>query len=169
MEYFEKMDWWSILCKQKFYSQIINPLSQLRTDTALLIISMKLLMWDPSESDSDPKTELYRRAKEFQFDVEASGVGTVHILQANVLIALYEFTHALYPAAFLSIGKCARFGVAFGFDQIGGQGQSWMEIEETKRVWWAVLILDRYFMNISILRDMLTMIGSLLLEIQLEA
>jgi hypothetical protein len=64
-----------------------------------------------------------------------------------VFIALYEFGHAIYPAAYLTIGAMARYGISSGID---GSGPSqmpppsdWIEDEERKRIWWAVLILDR--------------------------
>jgi hypothetical protein len=120
----------------------------MRSDAALLIISMKLLLWKPSSKEPDSKHSLYNRARQFRYEIEASGVGSVQFLQASVFIALYEFAHGIYPAAFLSIGACARLGMAFGFDRMESEEQSWIELEERKRAWWAVLILDRYSMHL---------------------
>jgi Fungal specific transcription factor domain len=135
--------WFPILSKTKFYSQVLNPLSQLRADVALLIMSIKLLTWYPSKHDSAPRTLLYKLTKRFYSEIEESGIGSVQVLQAGIFIALYEFGHAIYPAAYLSTGACARLGVMFGFDRNEVDGQGWMDVEERKRAWWGVLILDR--------------------------
>ncbi len=47
-----------------------------------------------------PKTTLYRVTKQFHFDVE-TGILSIQVLQAGILIALYEIGHAVYPAALL--------------------------------------------------------------------
>lgn len=142
-EYFDRINWWPILCKPRFHAQFLNPLSRLRTDGALLIISMRILLRNPLNGDSNSNHSLYRIAKQFHSEIERSGVGSVQFLQASVLIALYEFAHGIYPAAFLSVGACARLGVAFGFDRMEGQEHNWIEVEERKRIWWAIFILDR--------------------------
>jgi hypothetical protein len=80
--------------------------------------------------------------------MEESGIASTHILQSGILIALYEFGHGIYPAAYLSIGACARWGMMYEFDEMEGRGQGWMDTEERKRAWWAVLILDRYVLNV---------------------
>ena len=42
-----------------------------------------------------------------------------------ILTAIYEYAHAIYPAAYITIGTCARYGL------------------ERRRFWWAIVILDR--------------------------
>jgi hypothetical protein len=75
---------------------------------------------------------------------------SIHVLQAGILITFYELGQAIYPAAYLSVGSCARYGLALGIDKLslippseGDASQAWNEQEESRRVWWAVLIFDR--------------------------
>lgn len=72
---------------------------------------------------------------------------SLHVLQATIFIALYEMGHAIYPAAYLTVGACARYGIALGLDKLmtdnSGFDTSLMEIEEKRRSWWGVLALDR--------------------------
>lgn len=141
--------WLPILSKRRFYDCLLNPLLQPRPDVALLLLSIRLITIPPLSDVPTSKTPVYLAAKQFYSDVVAVGTCSVQVLQAGILISLYELGHALYPSAYLSIASCARYGVAFG---INGKDPSqakfslngnWNEAEERKRSWWAVLILDR--------------------------
>ncbi len=162
--------WFPIVCKSNFFSCLLNPLARRRAELSLLALSMKLCCTAPhlAAASAPPspgddmydggnhhaaRTPLYRAAKRFYHEAETAGLVSVHVLQAGILIALYELAHALYPAAYLTVGACARHGLAIGIDkfslvQWGGGGgadepRSWDEVEERRRVWWAVLIFDR--------------------------
>jgi hypothetical protein len=137
--------WMAILSKKKFYMQQLNPLTQPNEDVVLLLLSIKLILWVPSTAVEDPKTPLYAAAKSFHSDFLTMGVCSIQVLQAGILIALYEIGQCIYPAAYMSIGVCARYGTAFGFDascSIKLSGDM-MDDEERKRAWWAITILDR--------------------------
>jgi len=137
-----------IISKQRFYSNLMNPLAQPRADVALLVLCMRLVTLSYLTKDvrmaSVPE---YFTAKKFYAAVEEAGACSTQVLQAGILIAFYEFGHAIYPAAYLSIGACARYGISYGMDEGGfpdSGALNWIEAEEKRRVWWAVLILDRY-------------------------
>jgi hypothetical protein len=79
-----------------------------------------------------------------------AGAMSCRLLQAQILLVLFEIGHAIYPAAYLSIGACARYGTALGVDaslrpdfQLQNSSIERLNIEERKRAWWMVLILDR--------------------------
>lgn len=147
-QYFKMVhDWMAIISKKRFYIQQLNPLSQPRADVVLLLLCMKLVVWLPSGGTDDPRTTLYKAAKSFHSDLETMGTCSIQVLQAGILIAVYELGHCIYPAAYMSIGACARLGTAFGFDgSIATMNRSsdWMDTEERKRAWWATIILDRF-------------------------
>ena len=87
-------------------------------------------------------------AKQFYVQVERSCTFSLLVLQAGLLIALYEVGHGIYPAAFLSVGACARYAQALGIKSNGSMSAkrvlSLVEVEEHRRVWWAIVILDRF-------------------------
>lgn len=65
-----------------------------------------------------------------------------------ILICLYETGHAIYPQAYISIGHVGRLGQAIGLHdtdmpQLALEPGNWDQMEERRRVWWAVYILDR--------------------------
>ncbi|KAE8454371.1 hypothetical protein EG329_005296 [Mollisiaceae sp. DMI_Dod_QoI] len=135
-----------IVAKTRLYGKLLNPLAPRRNDVALLILCMRLSCMMPAEVPMT-RTSEYVAAKRFHAELEITGAFSPQVLQSNVLIALYEYGHAIYPAAYLTIGACARYGISSGLDGTGtSQMRSpcdWIEAEERKRIWWAVLIFDR--------------------------
>ncbi|KUJ19234.1 uncharacterized protein LY89DRAFT_612827 [Mollisia scopiformis] len=135
-----------IVSRTRFYGRLLNPLAPRRNDVALLVLCMRLAGMLPA-GVSMSKTPEYLAAKRFHAELEASGGFSPQILQSGVLIALYEYGHGIYPAAYLTIGACARYGISSGMDGTGASQMpppsDWIEAEERKRIWWAVLIMDR--------------------------
>ncbi|KAL6805373.1 hypothetical protein J3E68DRAFT_441833 [Trichoderma sp. SZMC 28012] len=121
--------WMPIVCRKRFYADALNPISPYRRGLILLALAMKLYCAPASENGNDARWSLYQLVKTFYAEVEATAPMSVHILQAAVFIAIYEIDQAIYPSAYLSVGTCARL--------------SGVEVEEHRRVWWAVLMLDR--------------------------
>jgi hypothetical protein len=136
--------WMPIISRLRFCSTLLSRLTYKKAELYLLVLSMKLC----STREKPLNPTLYETVKLFHFKLQSSGVLSVLVLQAAVLIALYELGHAIYPAAFLSIGSCARYAVALGIDKSilspSTSKSQWIEEEESRRVWWAILVLDRY-------------------------
>lgn len=141
--------WMPVISKRRFYQHLLNPLLQLREDAALLLLAVKLITWCPSAHSKSAQTTLYLVSKRYLAELQTAGVLSVQIVQASVLISLYELGHSVYPAAYFSIGVCARYGAVLGLDKdmnLHRRDSSipWDELEERRRIWWAILILDRY-------------------------
>lgn len=87
---------------------------------------------------------MYYAAKHFHLDLEVEGFFSILILQAGILLALYEIGHGIYPAAFLTIGACARYAHALGIGVSktvkSRKILTLVEAEERRRVWWAIAI-----------------------------
>lgn len=79
-------------------------------DLAMLFLAMLLVttreMADAHDALANP---LYPAAKRFLALLEGSGCLSLMHLQAMVLVALYEFGHGIYPAAWMTAGQCARY------------------------------------------------------------
>jgi hypothetical protein len=143
-QYFQKVHFWMpIISKAKFYSHLLHPLSQRHIELSLLVLCMRLIC----SSSAALQGSIYRMARRLYSDTVSAGVLSIEILQAGILMALYEVGHALYPAAYFSVGMCARHGAALDLDKAISHSAvlhlSWSEIEERRRVWWSILILDR--------------------------
>lgn len=114
----------------------------------LLLSAMKLLSTPPPQ-DSPATTDEYHAIKASLLRADALNMLDLTIFQVKILVALYELGHAIFPAAYLSIGYCMRYGNALGVNTaIDGGTHSCtitdrVELEERRRGWWALLILDR--------------------------
>ena len=140
--------WMPFVSKKRFYELYLRSSFQSRSDVVLLLLSLKLITTLPPKSPRNPRTPLYYAAKHFYLEVEGSSIFSIPVLQAGVLLSLYELGHAIYPAAFLSIGACARYAHALGINGCGTLNTrrvlTLVEVEERRRIWWAIVILDRF-------------------------
>ncbi|KAH7258009.1 hypothetical protein BKA59DRAFT_471325 [Fusarium tricinctum] len=143
--------WMPIVNRKRHVAAVLNTLTPCRRPTALLALCMKLCCLPVLDDNGAERTSLYRLAKRFYSEVESTEDLSVQVLQAAICIAIFEIGDAIYPAAYLTVGVCARYGIAMGLDHVnkereGGDNRaaSWMEIEEARRVWWGVLVLDRF-------------------------
>ncbi|GAB1198422.1 hypothetical protein APSETT444_007741 [Aspergillus pseudonomiae] len=105
-----------IVSKLRLYQQLSNADRINEPDFGLLLIAMQLHSRPCSEVDSS-EAELYRSAKACHVYVESSNIFSIKVLQALLLIALYEISNSIYPAAYLTVGHCARLGHAMGVHQ----------------------------------------------------
>lgn len=141
--YFETIHvWMPIISKKEIRKHLLN-LDYKKGDVLLLALSLKLC----TAPTSTPRTKLYRTVKQLYFDLESSGLLSLRVLQAAVLISLYEIGHAVYPAAYLSVGGCARSAAALGINKSAAASDMTQtpnaDVELQRRIWWAILILDR--------------------------
>lgn len=86
-------------------------------DLAMLFLAMKLATSHPGQADGD--TSLYTASKLFLATLEAAGVVSLPCLQAMILVAIYEYSQAIYPAAWMTVGACARYADILGLSSGG--------------------------------------------------
>lgn len=137
-----------IVSKIRLYQHLSNPAHEPGADLALLFLAMRLVSTPLPVGVAPQQTEAYADVKSLFTYVEAQNGFSIQVIQAALLIALYELGHAIYPAGYLTIGHCARLGYAMGIHDRGmpqmlARPQTWTEQEERRRVWWGVIVLDR--------------------------
>ncbi|KPM38581.1 hypothetical protein AK830_g8008 [Neonectria ditissima] len=118
-------------------------------DVLLLLHCIDILL--PQDNEQMPSSQAaYLRAKRCLHFMEDLGVISIRSLQAVLLLAFYEVAHAIYPAAYLTVGHCARLGHALGIHdrrnvlQMFPTPMSWTAVEEIRRTWWGVIVVDRF-------------------------
>ncbi|KAJ6142767.1 fungal specific transcription factor protein [Penicillium samsonianum] len=110
---------------------------------------MKLITSRPEQGTSYQENPLYAVSKRFLAALESAGAVSLLYLQAMLLVAYYEYGHAIYPAAWMTIGACSRYSEILGLPSQTDlyntleRSTTWTEAEERRRVWWGVFILDR--------------------------
>ncbi|EXJ87309.1 hypothetical protein A1O3_04268 [Capronia epimyces CBS 606.96] len=146
--------WLPFISKKRMELTLSNPSLDLSADFALLLLSMKLIIQVPAGGPQSVRSPLYALTKRYFATVESSGLLSLHTLQADILVAAYEIGQAIYPAAYLTTGHCARMGHGLGLHDRTLAPQysrkrmgSWAETEEAKRTWWATMLLDRRYVN----------------------
>lgn len=61
-----------------------------------------------------PNPAAYQRAKHCLHLLESQGLISMPLLQSAILLGYHEVSSAIYPAAFMTVGHCARLGQAMG-------------------------------------------------------
>jgi hypothetical protein len=114
-DYFDTVHtWMPIISKKLLTRNMLNPLWEAGPDLALLFLCMKLMAPRPQDDSENIYNPIYATAKRFVSVMEASGITSLMVLQAYILVALYEFGHSIYPAAWMTVGACARYGQVLG-------------------------------------------------------
>ena len=102
----------------------------------------------PVDQGQSMQSSLYVMVKSNISLLESTGYLSLEVVQSRVLLSYYEMGHGILPAALISIGACARAARALGlhkklFHSPSENSGARMRAEEEKRVWWAVINLDR--------------------------
>lgn len=136
--------WIPFLSRKLFSERLLNPLTPRDADVTLLFACIKLVCSLPNGESMC--TNAHATIRRSLLEAEISGVLSVRMLYAWILICLYELGHAIYPAAYLSIGVCTRYASALGLSKDNKhmklQSSDWIEAEEIRRAQWAIFILD---------------------------
>ncbi|KAL6907335.1 hypothetical protein GGI43DRAFT_258588 [Trichoderma evansii] len=140
--------WMPIISRIRLHNLLSNqPLHQHEPGSILLLLSIKLILSIPDQNKGT--SEVYILIKHFFLAAEAAGCFTLQMVQAGVMIALYELGHGIYPAVFSTIATCARYGTALGIDELNATDLPSTSGEEKVRVWWGILIID-HILNIGV-------------------
>ncbi|KAE9366721.1 hypothetical protein N431DRAFT_471753 [Stipitochalara longipes BDJ] len=150
-KYFKSIHtWFPILSELSYYERLAAAFDKPCAEYSLLSLSMMLINTPPPVKETlDSFTSLYILVKSSIAIVEAANFNSVEIVQARLLVSLFEFGHGM-PAAFISIAATARAAVAIGVNQTIKRpctdvSATCSKLEEGLRVWWGIVMLDRNY------------------------
>ncbi|KAK4121917.1 hypothetical protein N657DRAFT_657437 [Parathielavia appendiculata] len=133
--------WMPLISKKRSYDLYFHrqPAFHSHSDVALLLLAVKLITTFPPAGPRDFRTPLYYTTKHFHLEVET----------------LYELdlAHGIFPAVYLSIGSVHVMPHALGINLNASRTVptrkvlTLVEVEERRRVWWAIVVLD-WFVSI---------------------
>lgn len=146
--YFTSFHTWLPIISKK---RIMHELRETHTEHdsschELLLLCMKLCTMTPSNQPAE--SDLYILTRSLCSSVESAGFVCLQLIQCLVLLTAFELSHAIYPAAYLTIGRAARLGLLAGLSRRQIQplfkpAETWTLREEQRRTWWAVFVLER--------------------------
>lgn len=145
--YFEAVHgWMPIISRTRINKMLDSPTGDAQADTAFLLSCMKLLLQRPLSGTLPENVSLYRIVKTTWSQLEIAGLQSLSVIQSGILIAIYEISHGVYPASYTTVAQCARQAISIGLHVREAPAflQPWAEWEEEIRVWWFIVMLDRY-------------------------
>ncbi len=83
-------------------------------DLAMLFLAMKLVTTPMNQGVTAADCSLYSASKRFLALLESGGAVSLQYVQAMMLVAIYEMGHSVYPAAWMTVGACARYADIIG-------------------------------------------------------
>jgi len=149
--YFKSIHRWLPTISALYLDQRLRRLHlQPSADMALLLLCMHLVIKIPChQSDFTMQTQLYQSLKLIFTLVHSAVKPSTEIAQSGLLLSVYEYGHALSHAALQTIGTCSKTAQALGWNMAwywtaAESSTDVATVEEEKRSWWGILMLDRY-------------------------
>ncbi|KAH8645417.1 hypothetical protein BX600DRAFT_164693 [Xylariales sp. PMI_506] len=134
--------------KFRFYNSLAFLTATPSANFAALCLSILLIQQMPSGKSSNMQSPLYIAVKNLIGLLEASNELSLDLAHARVLVTFYEMGHGLHRAAYISVAASARTARALGLHRKRWQyldaEDDKLLLEEEKRAWWAIVILDRF-------------------------
>ncbi|KAL8706161.1 MAG: hypothetical protein Q9201_000739 [Fulgogasparrea decipioides] len=138
------------ISKKRFFDSLPIFPARPDVDVTILLFCMKLIVRPPKDDplDKNGRPLPYLTVKRTLAEADIAGAFSFQTLQALILVSLYELAHAIFPAAYLSVGTCARYATALGIDTYttmnpSDTAETLLVQEEMRRAWWAIVVLDR--------------------------
>ncbi|KAL3452561.1 fungal-specific transcription factor domain-containing protein [Aspergillus insuetus] len=142
--------WFPILDPDLYYKQMSSSWNLQRPEFLLLSLSMFLVNARPDGIElSSQVLALYTSIKGFIGLFDSIGPTSLELIQVRLLITIFESGHGKPQSAYMTMGSTLRAAVALGLNNDSPKpSQTSLEqqrkAEEEKRVWWGVMIMDRY-------------------------
>ncbi|KFA81603.1 hypothetical protein S40288_09379 [Stachybotrys chartarum IBT 40288] len=139
--------WLPVISKKRIMHELREPDTERDSCHELLLLCMKLCTTTPGNQPAE--SDLYILTRSLCSSVESAGFVCLQLIQCLVLLTAFELSHAIYPAAYLTIGRAARLGLLMGLCRQQSQplfnpAETWTLREEQRRTWWAVFVLERF-------------------------
>jgi len=145
--------WYPIISKVEFYDRLSSLQSSPKGDFSVLVLAIHLVsqVYRQIPRENNSLEQLYHTTKGFYSILMSTGRSSIEVIQAGLLLAIYEHHQALHDVIYQTLGACARMGYTLGFDKTlsqdilpGAQANSVAESQRQRQVWWGIIILERY-------------------------
>jgi hypothetical protein len=141
--------WLPIISRRKMFAYLASFSIEPRADMGLLLLSMYLTLRPPDLLGNSQQQHIYTETKHLLCFIQSANILSTEVVQANILISIYEYGQCLTRSSYLSIGTCARMTQALGWrspSEADEQKLLSVEVfaaaEERRRTWWGILVVD---------------------------
>jgi hypothetical protein len=137
-----------ILDQPTFYQQLEPNTTSSRGHFSTVLLSIYLVIQLLPKFSNADSSELYTTLKSIHSLMQSAGNVSTELVQAGLLIAVYEHSQAMHRDAWLTVGSCVRIGhvlglhTLIGYVSTGSESQR-VEIGSRRRLWWAIVVLER--------------------------
>ncbi|KAJ5876806.1 hypothetical protein N7455_000271 [Penicillium solitum] len=134
----------------RFHQEVLHSSTLPSATFSLLLLSMCLITYHPGLAESSSAIDhatLYLTTKSLYTQIQSSFPPSLHLIQAGIIIASYEYATKKINDAFASIAVCARMGYAARLHLInlveGLDPMEYLQAEEQLSTWWGIVITER--------------------------
>ncbi|KAH9887479.1 hypothetical protein F4778DRAFT_429217 [Xylariomycetidae sp. FL2044] len=136
------------ISRHRFNRNLQSLTSKPNAHFAALCICILLIEQRPASRAVDMQSALYFQATNLITLLETAEGPSLDLVHCRILVTFYETGHGLHAAAYVSAAASARSARAIGLHRkrwraYGTQADQ-LDLEEEKRAWWAIVILDRF-------------------------
>lgn len=140
--------WFTIVEKATFDRQLEATWDDLPAETSVMALCMALIARPPNQKPSKGMGDtVYHTTKAIVNLVQSKAPMSVQLLQAELLVAMYELSQSMPQQAYLSLGGCVQMTKAFkwhdpGFWTEQRQKDIPGELKLCSILWWAIVYVD---------------------------
>ncbi|KAK1830392.1 hypothetical protein QBC39DRAFT_285634 [Podospora conica] len=141
--------WFTILARSSFNAEVEAMWKTPSAETAALLVCMRLIIRAPNDTTAAAgmADSLYLSAKTMLSLVQSKVPLSIPLLQAELIIAMYEYSHSMPQQAYMTVGRCFQITKAFGwhyepFWSEERQSLAPAHLKLCSILWWAVVYID---------------------------
>jgi hypothetical protein len=143
--YFQTIDTWlPILSEEHIRKRLEYNNGSPSVEFACLLLCIYLVARNPDNitCGNGMPSSTYLKTRSLHSALSSSGRKSIEIIQASLLLAVYELGYGMVDAALFTMAGCSRLAIAM----MGTQRKlGVINIQDTEfgRLWWGIIIMDR--------------------------
>ncbi|KAL2165399.1 hypothetical protein VTH06DRAFT_697 [Thermothelomyces fergusii] len=147
--YFDGVNtWFTVVERAAFERELESDWDNLRAETSATALCMALIARPPNQRSSKGMGDtVYPSTKAILSLVQSKVPISTRMLQAELLVAMYEFSHAMPQQAYLTLGRCLQMTRAMGWHEaafwsLEKQMATPADLKLCSILWWAIVYVD---------------------------
>ncbi|KAL2127797.1 hypothetical protein VTI74DRAFT_10157 [Chaetomium olivicolor] len=139
--------WFSIIERASFERELETTWGNLSAGTSILALAIALIARPPNSRPAKLGDSTYHSTKAVLSLVQSKAPLSTQLLQAELLVALYEFSQSMPQQAYLSVGRCLHITKALRWHEAwfwtpDRQASMPRDLKLCSILWWAIVYLD---------------------------